>query len=122
MANPFVHVELHTNDVNKAKDFYTQLFGWKVEDVPMPAGAGAYSMIQVGEGTAGGMMANQAPGVPPYWLAYVGVDDIVSATAKAKRLGAKLVVDVTKVGQFGTMSVITDPTGATLALWQSAQK
>jgi uncharacterized protein len=58
MANPFVHVELNTTDVSKAKDFYGNLFGWKLEDVPMPSGT--YTMIQLGEGTGGGIM--QHPG------------------------------------------------------------
>jgi predicted enzyme related to lactoylglutathione lyase len=121
MANPFVHVELQTNDLRKAKEFYGRLFDWKLEDVPMPGG-GSYTLIQVGEGTGGGMMTSQAPGAPPAWLAYVGVDDITSATAKAKQLGAKVVVDVMAVGDFGKMSVIIDPTGATLALWQQLKK
>jgi len=117
MANPFVHVELHTNDLARAKEFYSKLFTWKLQDMPMPGG-GSYTMIDVCGGTGGGMMVNQAPGTPPHWMSYVGVDDINAATRKAKDLGAKVVVDVTEVGQYGTMSVITDPTGATLALWQ----
>jgi predicted enzyme related to lactoylglutathione lyase len=117
MANPFVHVELHTNDIKRAKEFYSKLFDWKLEDAPMPGG-GSYTLIQVGTGTGGGMTVNQAPGVPPHWLAYVGVDDVRASTRKAKDLGAKVVVDVMEVGEYGSMSVISDPTGATLALWQ----
>jgi uncharacterized protein len=118
MANPFVHVELHTDDVAKAKAFYSRLFGWKLEDEPMPGGGGSYTMIQVGEGTGGGMMKSPMPGTPPQWLAYVGVEDVASSTRKAKELGAKIVQDKMEVGGFGWMSVITDPTGATIALWQ----
>jgi uncharacterized protein len=118
MANPFVHVELHTSDLKRAKEFYGKLFDWKLEDVPMPGGSGSYTMIQPGSGTAGGMTAHQAPGAPPHWLAYVGVDDVRASTRKAKELGAKVVQDVMEVGDIGTMSVITDPTGATLAMWQ----
>jgi predicted enzyme related to lactoylglutathione lyase len=33
VANPFVHVELNTTDVEKAKTFYGQLFDWELEDV-----------------------------------------------------------------------------------------
>jgi uncharacterized protein len=116
MANPFVHVELHSNDLKRAREFYTKLFGWKLNDVPMPGGA--YTMIDVGEGTGGGMMANQAPGMPSHWMAYVGVDDIGASTKRAKELGATIVMDVTEVGEFGSMSVITDPTGATIAMWK----
>jgi predicted enzyme related to lactoylglutathione lyase len=67
-------------------------------------------MIDVGGGTGGGMMVNQAPGAPSHWMAHVGVDDIEAATEKAREPGATVVVDVTEVGSFGWMSVITDPT------------
>ena len=117
MSHPFVHVELHTNDLARAREFYSKLFDWKLDDVAMPGG-GAYTMINVGSGTGGGMMVNQAPGTPPHWLAYVGVDDIRASTRKAKELGAKVAVDVMDVAEYGTMSVIVDPTGAMLAMWQ----
>jgi uncharacterized protein len=34
MANPFVHVELATSDLEKAKAFYQGLFDWQLEEVP----------------------------------------------------------------------------------------
>jgi predicted enzyme related to lactoylglutathione lyase len=118
MANPFVHVELQTNDLPRAKAFYSRLFDWKLEDAPMPDG-GSYTMIGVGEGTGGGMIRSQAlAGAPPQWLAYVGVSDVAASTRKAKELGAKVVMDKTEVGEFGWMSILTDPTGASFALWQ----
>ena len=52
MGNPFVHVELMSTDVGKAKAFYGQLFDWKLED--MDIGDMTYTMIKVGEGTGGG--------------------------------------------------------------------
>jgi len=116
MANPFVHVELQTNDPASAKKFYTSLFGWKLQDVPMPGGT--YTMIDVGGGTGGGMMRNPIPGAPSHWLSYVAVDDIHASTKKVKELGAMVLVDVTEVGEFGWMSAFTDPTGATLAMWK----
>jgi uncharacterized protein len=64
-------------------------------------------------------MQSPMPGIPPHWLAYVGVDDVNASTKKARELGAKVVVEVTEVGSYGIMSVITDPTGATLAMWQA---
>ena len=43
MANPFVHVELSTTDIAKAKSFYGQLFSWKLEDMPMGPGHGLHA-------------------------------------------------------------------------------
>ena len=117
MPNPFVHVELQTNDVAKAKEFYGELFDWKLEEVP-----GDYTMISVGEGTGGGMMKNPIPDVPSHWLAYVHVVDAAAATEKAKSLGAKILKGVTEVPDYGWFSVIMDPTGAALALWQPKGK
>jgi len=122
MANPFVHVELQTNDLAKAKAFYYRLFDWKLEDLPMPGVGGTYTMIGVGEGTGGGMLKSMAlAGAPPQWLAYVGVDDVASSTRKARELGAKVVLDKTEVGEFGWMNILKDPTGATFALWEAKQ-
>ena len=120
MANPFVHVELHTKDLPKARQFYQSLFGWQLQDVPMPGGNGTYTMIDVGEGVRGGMMTDAD--APPSWLAYVGVDDVRAKTAQAKSLGATVLQDVMQVGEYGTMSVIRDPSGATIALWQSTER
>ena len=117
MANPFVHVELHTKDLPKARQFYQSLFSWELTDVPMPGGGGTYTLIGVGEGVGGGMMTN--PAVPASWLAYVGVDDVRAKTAQAKALGATVLQDVLAVGDFGLMSVIRDPAGATIAMWQA---
>jgi hypothetical protein len=54
-------------------------------------------------------------------MAYVMVDDVKTATAKAKSLGATIAKDVTEVANYGWFSVIVDPTGAALGLWQSKQ-
>jgi predicted enzyme related to lactoylglutathione lyase len=117
MANAFVHVELNTTDVDKAKAFYGELFEWTLEDMPMGP-AGNYTMIKVGQGTAGGMLKHPVPGAPSAWLAYVQVDDIKAATEKARSLGAKIMQDVTEVMGMGWLSVLIDPTGAALGLWQ----
>src|SRR5580658_6154176 len=100
MANPFVHVELNTTDVSKAKAFYGSLFHWTLEDVAMPGGS--YTMIKVGEGTGGGIMKHPVPGAPSAWLAYVSVDDVAASTKKAKSLGATVMKDVTEITGVGS--------------------
>jgi len=118
MANPFVHVELNTTDPEKAKAFYGKLFTWKMEDMPMGPGM-TYTMIQPGEGTGGGLLKHPIPGAPSAWLAYVVVDDVKAATEKAQSLGGRIMKDVSEVPGMGWFSIITDPTGAVLGLWQN---
>ena len=120
MANPFVHVELNTTDVDKAKEFYRKLFDWTLEDMEMGP-SDTYTIIKVGEGTGGGILKNPMPGVPSFWLAYVLVDEIGAATKKAASLGAKVVKDSVEVPKMGWFSIIEDPTGAALALWQAKE-
>jgi predicted enzyme related to lactoylglutathione lyase len=121
MANPFVHVELATTDVDKAKSFYGSLFDWQLSDVDMGGGM-SYTMISVGEGTGGGIMKQMIPNAPSAWLAYVQVDDIRAATDKAKSLGATIMRDVMEVMDAGSLSILRDPTGAMLGLWQPKKK
>ena len=122
MPNPFVHVELNTPDPERAKQFYSKLFQWQLENIPNPVVPGnSYTMINVGSGTGGGIM-KQVPGGPSGWLAYVEVDDIQAATQKAQSLGGKVMKDVTEVPGMGWFSFIQDPTGAVLGLWKTKAK
>jgi hypothetical protein len=114
MGNPFVHVELATQDVNKAKKFYKELFDWQLQDMPEMG----YTIINVGTGTGGGMMKSPEKGTPSHWLAYVLVDDVATSTKKAKSLGAKVIKDATEIPGYGWLSIIADPTGTELGLWQ----
>ncbi len=116
MANPFVHVELSTTDVGKAKAFYSKLFDWKLEDMKMATGD--YTMIQVGDGTGGGIMQQMMPGAPSMWMAYVLVDDIDASVAKAKALGGTVCKDKMEVPGMGWLAILIDPTGAMLGIWK----
>ena len=117
MPNPFVHIELNTTDVAKAKAFYGKLFDWKLEDVPM--GDNTYTMIKVGEGVGGGMMKHPMPGAPSVWIGYVQVDDVEAAMKKGESLGGKVIQPVTEVMGAGWISILLDPTGAAIGLWKA---
>lgn len=53
-----------------------------------------YTFIKNGDTPVGGMMKHPMPAAPSIWLPHVGVGDIKAPTAKAKSLGAKVIVDV----------------------------
>ena len=121
MANPFVHVELNTQDIAKAKSFYQSMFDWKLNDMDM-GGGHVYTIINVGEGTGGGMMPHPMPGERSVWLPYVNVDDVAAATEKAKSLGASVLKELTEVPDAGSFTIVADPTGAVFGLWQAKAK
>jgi len=118
VANPFVHIELNTTDLAKARSFFGALFDWELAEMPMGDG-GNYTVIRVGEGTGGGMMTHPMPGQPSVWIPYVSVADVKAATEKARGLGAKVIREKTEVPEMGWFSIIVDPTGAVLGLWQT---
>lgn len=115
MSNPFVHLELIAPDLPKAKEFYSKMFGWQFQDMDMGPG-GIYSTFKPDSGPGGGMCA--VPEGPFGWRAYVGVEDIHAATEKARSLGASVSLDSHEIPNVGWMSILTDPTGCTIALFQ----
>jgi predicted enzyme related to lactoylglutathione lyase len=114
MANPFVHLELNTPDLAKAKTFYSTLFGWEFQDNDM--GTMIYSTFKPDEGPGGGITS--FPGGNPGWLSYVGVKDINESTEKARSLGATILIGPQEIPNIGWMTVMTDPTGCTIAIFQ----
>ena len=118
MANPFVHLELCTSDTAKAKEFYSKLFDWKFTDNDMGGGM-IYSTFTPESGPGGGLFS--MPDMPTFWLAYVSVKDINAATEKAKSLGAKIHNGPQEIPNVGWFTILVDPTGATIALFQPRQ-
>ena len=119
MANPFCHVELASTDIAKAKTFYSNFFDWKISDMDMGGGMIYSTFRPTDDSPGGGMMQHPIPGAPSAWLPYVLVDDINVANKKAVGLGAKIMKDTQEVPNMGWFSIILDPTGAPLGLWQT---
>jgi predicted enzyme related to lactoylglutathione lyase len=117
MGNPFVHIELNTDDVGAAKKFYKSVFDWKVQGASM-----GYSMIEVGKGTGGGMQKKPMPDQPSAWLPYVEVDDVKKTLAKARKAGANVVLPYHEIDDMGAIGVFIDPAGAPLGVWEMAKK
>lgn len=115
MSNPFVHLELNTPDLDKAKAFYGELFGWQFTDMNMSP-SGIYSTFKPSEGPGGGMMS--MPESKSGWLTYVGVSNIQESTEKARALGATIVMGPLPIPEVGFFTVLNDPTGCTIALFQ----
>jgi predicted enzyme related to lactoylglutathione lyase len=116
----FCWVELVAADQNRAKSFYTSLFGWSVTDFPMGPD-GVYSMFSIdgrNTGAAYKLDPKTMPGVRPNWALYVCVESADDTTAKAVAAGGKILNGPFDVFDFGRMAVLQDPTGAVIHLWQ----
>lgn len=118
MGNPFVHLDLSTDDVGAAKKFYKSVFDWSFKDFPQMQWTG----IDVGKGVGGGIGKKQMPTQPTAWTAYVDVADVKKTIAKAKKAGATIVVPHMEVPNLGYLGVFVDPQGATIGVWQSMAK
>ena len=111
----FSWVDLSTDDHDGAKAFYGGLFGWTFED--RPSSGGAYSMARKDGNVVGGVYRGEGS-FPPHWNCYVTVDSADAAADCAKAAGGTVVMDPFDVEDVGRMSLIQDPTGAFLALWE----
>jgi uncharacterized protein len=106
MSNPTMWFEVAGKDREAMKDFYSQLFEWKLTDMDaMP-----YTTIDAGgEGIPGGI--GEAPdGHPGHVTFYVQVDDIESALAKAEQLGGKRLMGPMDIPS-GQIAMFADPEG-----------
>ncbi len=108
--------ELSTGDVERAKAFYTGLFGWGARTQQM--GPMVYTTFSNGERPAAGLMriAEEWGPVPPHWLVYFAVDDCDRTVEKAKGLGAKVTAPPMDIPEVGRFAVLEDPQGAAFAV------
>jgi uncharacterized protein len=113
----FSWVDLQTDDPEGAKAFYSTLFGWQYDDVPVGDGIG-YSMAQLDGHSVAALGPLQGEGVPPHWNCYVTVDDADASAARASELGATLLAEPFDVFDAGRMAAFQDHQGAVLSVWQ----
>jgi len=120
----FCWPELSSTDQAAAEKFYTSLFGWTMKQTPMGPDSHYTIFTKDDEAVAAAAQMDkpvQAQGVPSHWLSYVSTANVDQSVEKAKTLGGTLVAGPFDVMEHGRMAVLTDPTGATFALWQANQ-
>ncbi len=120
----FSWIELGTTNGPGAKEFYSKLFGWDVQENPMGPDFTYYTFTVDGLDVAAmyQLMDDQLKhGVPAHWLSYVSVASSDDAAVKAKSLGATVLKEPFDVGTHGRMAMIQDPQGAPFAVWQAIE-
>jgi uncharacterized protein len=112
--------DLVTQDLDVARHFYGELFGWTFEQTTAPGGQ-PYLLARSGRIFVAGMVAVSSPSrtvVLSRWLPYMSVSDVDASVAKATAGGAKTLVDARDVS-LGRVAVIEDKEGAVLGLARS---
>lgn len=112
--NVFCWVQLQTPSLKKAQKFYSSLFQWDLHEGEEPDHS--YVEIDAGDGPMGGMI--EIPDAGAGWLPFVQVDDVRSATQRARALGADVLVEPEAIANGGFYSIVEDPEGAALGLYQ----
>jgi uncharacterized protein len=105
-----VHFEVTGSDGKKLQDFYSALFGWKV-DASNPMQYGLVSDQDAGIG--GGICKSQGK---PAVTFYVAVPDLAAALKKAEGLGAKTVMSPMQVPNGPEIAQFADPDGNVIGL------
>ena len=118
----FCWFELATKDTPAAKTFYSSLFGWQADDNEYAPGM-IYTTLRNNGKSVGALYSLDASqldqGVRPHWNLYIAVASADESTAKAKSLGGAIIKEPFDAAEHGRMSVVQDPTGAMVCLWQA---
>jgi uncharacterized protein len=126
-----VHFEIPADDIERAKKFYTELFGWKIEKLlGMDTGNSSsssdmeYWMITTtdekgNKALGGGMMKRKMPQQPN--INYIGVESVDEYASKVEKIGGKVVLSKMAVPGMGYFAVCLDTENNAFAIWESSE-
>lgn len=106
--------ELYTKDVEKAKQFYADLLGWKYE---IDEKNNNYIMIKNNGRSNGGIfeLTPEMGAMPSNWTVYFTVRNIKESLAKVQELGGHVYMEPKEI-RIGKIAMIADPTGASFMI------
>ena len=114
----FSCVDQGSSDQKTSVDFYTRLFGWEVDEVPI-GNDQVYSQMFLGGKAVAAVGPQQQPGMPVVWNSYISVDDVDQTATAIQEAGGQIIAEPLDVFDAGRMTVAMDPTGAFVSFWQA---
>jgi predicted enzyme related to lactoylglutathione lyase len=113
MAHPICHFEIPVDELERAKKFYRDIFGWQITDT----GQQGYHLIQADEGeVGGGMMKRVVPEQGP--VVYFLVESVDEHSKKIQEAGGTIVVPKTAVPTMGYFAQAFDTERNVFAIWE----
>lgn len=118
----FLWDELITPDIESAKLFYRELYGWKASAVDMGQEK-IYTLFKRANGpdAAGAMKQRFKMATSSTWVTYLATNDIDTTVAKAKALGATVYLEGNDGLSVGRIALLLDPTGGVFGLMEINQ-
>jgi predicted enzyme related to lactoylglutathione lyase len=125
MPNPIVHFEIPADDVARAQTFYQNVFGWKIKQMPIPAGGPEYYGVTTrkeGEaGINGGLIKRNMPGQP--FANYVAVKSIDDFLSKITANGGSVILPRQEIAPgMGSIAVFKDTEENMMGLYQPSEQ
>jgi len=115
--HPVVHIEFSSQDLGESGDFYSQVFGWKVQQIPEMN----YAMFEA-EGGPGGGFNPVSENYPAGTVSvYIQTDDIDATLAKIEEAGGKTLVPKSEIPNTGWFAFFSDPSGNQVALYTAME-
>jgi len=103
------------DDMQRAKSFYANLFGWKINPGPGPD----FYFIETGgaeDSPDGGLKRRNQSSEPI--VQYVSVNSVDEYSKKIEKLGGKICLAKTPVPQMGYFAVCQDTEGNSFGIWE----
>jgi uncharacterized protein len=110
------HIEFPADDTERARRFYSELFGWKLTEWPEFPG---YFVFSTGPTeTAGGAIGERGKSVGDKVRVYIEVDSIDEVVPRVPDLGGKVITPRTAIAGQGWYAVLNDSEGSEVALYE----
>lgn len=120
-----VHFEIPSDNVEKSKKFYGDLFGWTIEKVPsdmLPEGVEYWGITtkdhEGNNAVMGGLMKRHDPEQQGI-LNYIDVKSVDEYSDKVKQLGGTVKVPKMAIPKMGYMTICSDTENNTFGLWEN---
>jgi len=113
-------IDTQQPDRDAALRFYGAVFGWSFEN-HLQRGDRAYDLATL-DGRVVAAIGSGPSDTTATWTTYIGVDDVEAAVANVEAAGGTVVAPPLRAGSAGRLALVTDPTGANLALWEPGRR
>jgi predicted enzyme related to lactoylglutathione lyase len=116
--HPIVHIEFSSNDREADAKFYSELFGWKFQQMPEMN----YATFDTEEVPGGGLNPVSEDNPAGTLAVYVGTDDINATLARVEKLGGKAIHPRSEIPGYGYWAFFSDLTGNTVGLFEATSE